>query len=63
MEVRSLECMSHKDANYKSYKLDTSNEDLKKLFSSDIWPSGICVRQYTPPYTFDEEHEKKVSRR
>ena len=49
VEVRSLERVSHRDAKFQSYKLETSKDDFKKLFNSDIWPSGICVRQYTPP--------------
>ena len=46
VDVRSLESVSHKDAKYKSFKLEVSKDDYTKLFSEDAWPNGICVKQY-----------------
>ena len=46
VDVRSLESVSHKDAKYKSFKLEVSKDDYNKLFSEDAWPNGICVKQY-----------------
>ena len=46
VDVRSLESVSHKDAKYKSFKLEVSKDDHKTLFSEDAWPNDICVKQY-----------------
>ena len=46
VDIRSLESVSHKDAKYKSFKLEISKDDYNKLFSEDAWPNGICVKQY-----------------
>ena len=44
--VRQIECMSHADASFKSFKVTVSVEDLEKIMDENIWPSGVNVRQF-----------------
>jgi hypothetical protein len=47
--VREIECKSHEDAKYKSFKLTVPKSEFAKLFDVSIWPNGVGVRKYIPP--------------
>ena len=49
IEVRELDCLSHADAKYKSFKLSISVNDLNTVFSEDFWPMGVKIRKFRQP--------------
>ncbi len=44
--LRDLECVSHTEAMYKSFKLTIPKSEFEGLFNEEIWPTGIQVRPY-----------------
>ena len=44
--VKELKCISHPEAQFKSYKLAVPRSDFSKLFDANLWLKGIFVRTY-----------------
>ena len=51
IDFREIECVSHEDAKYKSFRLTVSIKDLDKIFNEALWPSGVMVRRFYKPNT------------
>jgi hypothetical protein len=47
--IQTLECVSHQNAKYKSFKLSVPKSEYDKLFDENLWPEGIMIRKYVPP--------------
>ena len=43
---KELKCISHPQAQFKSYKLAVPRSEFNKLFDENLWPKGVCVRTY-----------------
>lgn len=55
--VRKLQCVSHEDAYFKSYRLTVPKSEFPGLFNEDMWPTGVCVRKYViPPRRVNEQN-------
>ena len=49
-EVHSLQCVSHPDARYKSFKLSVPITQLHSIYNADFpWPEGVRVRKFISP--------------
>ncbi len=48
-DVRALECISHKDAKSKSYRLDIPKSQHKRAFDASIWPKEVSVKPFYRP--------------
>ena len=49
-EVRNVDCVSHPDSKYKSFKLTVSLRDYDKVYNVNFpWPEGVRVRRYNIP--------------
>ena len=46
IDVRAIDCTSHPDSTFKSFKVTVSVSDVDKLFNEDFWPSGVKVRMF-----------------
>ena len=46
IDVRAIDCTSHPDSTFKSFKVTVSVSDVDKLFNDDFWPSGVKVRMF-----------------
>ena len=44
--VKKLECISHPQARFKSYKLAVPCSEFNKLCNENLWPKGVFVRTY-----------------
>ena len=44
--VKELKCISHPQAQFKSYKLAVPRSEFNKLFDENLWPKGVYVRTY-----------------
>ena len=44
--VKELKCISHPQAQFKSYKLAVPRSEFNKLFDENLWPKGVFVRTY-----------------
>ncbi len=47
--VQKLECVSHPNARYKSFKLTVPVKQYKKLYDEDLWPAGVQIRRFNAP--------------
>ena len=50
--VRDLQCLSHDNAMFKSFKLTVPKSEFADLFDGNIWPQGIRVRNQVFIYIF-----------
>lgn len=46
IEVRLLECVSHRDSNFKSFKLDVPVSVVDEFLNGDVWPQGVRIRRF-----------------
>ena len=47
---RSLECVSHEEAKFKSFKLEVAKDDYEKLLEDDdFWPNGVRIQRFNSP--------------
>ena len=46
IDIRSVECMSHEDATYKTFKLEVSVEDCKAVYDPDLWDYGMRISPF-----------------
>ena len=46
IEVRNLECKSHEESMFKSYKLSVPVSQFNSLFDADLWPDGVRVEAW-----------------
>ena len=47
-----VECVSHDDARFKSFKVTILLSDFEKTMSADFWPTGVgCKRFWAPRNT------------
>ena len=47
VKIISLECLSHPDAKFKSFKLTVPMSDFAKLtMNPDVWPKDVRVRRF-----------------
>ena len=53
--VRDLQCLSHDNAMFKSFKLTVPKSEFADLFDGNIWPQGIRVRKFIPPRSGSNE--------
>ena len=44
--VKELKCISHPQAQFKSYKLAVPCSEFNKLFDENLWPKGVYVQTY-----------------
>ncbi len=44
--IVQFKCVSHMEAKYKSFQLTVPRAEFSRLFDSNIWPEGICVRKF-----------------
>ena len=49
LEIRSLEQVSHRDARFKSFRLDIPKSQLQKALKETQWPLGVHVQQFYRP--------------
>ncbi len=44
--IVEFKCVSHNEANFKSFQLTVPKAEFSRLFDANIWPEGICVRKF-----------------
>ena len=44
--VKEFKCISHPQAQFKSYKLAVPRSEFSKLFDENLWPKGVFVWTY-----------------
>lgn len=47
--VNELDCISHPDSRYKSFRLSVPSRSLEDVLDPELWPSGVKVRKYIAP--------------
>ena len=45
-QINYFKCVSHEDAKFKSFMLSVPKYEFSRLFDTNLWPEGICVRQF-----------------
>ena len=45
-QINDFKCVSHEDAKFKSFMLSVPKYEFSRLFDTNLWPEGICVRQF-----------------
>ena len=55
--VRNIDCVSHPDSKFKSFRVTLPLSEFKDVFDSAIWPSGVRVRKYVPPKQVNYDYE------
>ena len=46
VNVSKLDCVSHAEAQFRSFRLTVPKSEFNELFDPALWPSGVHVRQY-----------------
>ena len=49
INIRLLQCVSHSDAKFKSYRLTVAASQYGELFKDEMWPDGVNIRRYNVP--------------
>ena len=49
IHVVGVECLSHNEAMFKSFKVTVPLSDFELILKEDVWPAGICVRKFFNP--------------
>ena len=44
--VHGIECISHQNARYKSFRVEIHFSEYDAVMSPDFWPEGIGCRRY-----------------
>jgi hypothetical protein len=54
-DIRYLDCVSHVDAKFQSFKLTVPVNDHKELLDGSLWPEGVRIRDF---FTRRETHQQ-----
>lgn len=55
IDIMELECVSHPEAHFKSFKLTVPVSQMNDLLTDDIWPTGVRVRRFFAPRRGDQQ--------
>lgn len=48
VDVLNIECVSHPNSKFKSFRLTVPASQFRSLFDEELWPVGVRVRKYVP---------------